>query len=104
MEEKDVTQQIHKFLIDNDWSVYQEDDMFHYKKQLEQNTGIVLVNGRQVKQEPQYIDIELVGFGLGSIDETVIYGYSVLANGIMIDSVYVDSFEDFQKEIYSRFE
>jgi len=104
MGEKDVSQQIHKFLIDNDWSVYQEDDMFHYKKQLEQNTGIVVVNGRQVKQEPQYIDIELVSFGLGSIDETAIYGYSVLANRNMIDSVYVDSFEDFQKEIYSRFE
>ena len=104
MEEKEVTQQIHKFLIDNDWSVYQEDDMFHYKKQLEQNTSIVVVNGKPVKQDPQYIDIELVSFGLGSIDETVIYGYSVLANGIMIDSVYVDSFEDFQKEIYSRFE
>lgn len=104
MEEKDITQQIHKFLIDNDWSVYQEDDMFHYKKQLEQNTGIVIVNGKQIKQEPQYIDIELVSFGLGSIDETVIYGYSVLVNGNMIDSVYVDSFEDFQKEIYSKFE
>lgn len=103
MNEDNVVQEIHKFLIDNDWSVYNEDDMYHYKRRVRKNTGVMIVNGQQVQQPDQYIDIEIIKFGLGSIEETIIHGYSIMIDNELVESVYVDSLEDFKKEIYSRF-
>lgn len=105
MEQNTAYQDIHKFLIDNDWSVTnnEEDKTMSYKKEIQRNTqNVMIVNGQMVQQEPIVQTVIIIYIGEGYMDDCPIYGFTLNIDNNDMYTQYVDSLEDFKKEIYEK--
>lgn len=104
MEAIDIYNSIHEFLVNNDWSCSKEEDsMMKYSKQfIKGQKTVTIINGQVTNSEPNIYNIILSFIGFGDIEGAPIVGYNVCINDDLEYTVYVDSLEDFKKEIYEK--
>ena len=98
--ENKISKEIEDFLKSEEWTL--EEDIF--SKTIQKASGMVaIINGQQVQQPPVQVTFKIKFQGIGAIDDTPIYGYSLYIVGEENDNtIYVYDLEDFKKEIYAN--
>ena len=91
---------IEEFLKSEGWLL--ENDVFSKTIQKESNT-VAIINGQRVQQPPVTINCKIKYFGIGYIDDTPIYEYSIYTEKeINTNTICVYDLEEFKNEIYNR--